>query len=156
MSRSWRIQSRTCVDQAALIPDFPDLQHDFRDNFLKKVIFGTSKNEIICHGIPSPKDVLREGDIINVDVTTYYKKFHGDILYTNRTFLVGKVTPEIQKLVDITYQRMMAEIATVRPGSHLGDIGAAIEKIAHDHVRIYVRSGHGAVNAQHANVWQAG
>ena len=102
----------------------------------------TSKNEVICHGIPSPRVVLNEGDIINVDVTTYYKKFHGD---TNRTFLVGKVDPKIQKLVEITKQCMMAGIKTVRPGSHLGDIGAAIVEIAHDHGYSVVKDycGHG-------------
>ncbi|MCY4643369.1 MAG: type I methionyl aminopeptidase [Bacteriovoracales bacterium] len=89
----------------------------------------TSKNEVICHGIPDPKVKIEEGDIINVDVTTYYKKFHGD---TNRTFLVGKVLPEIQKLVEVTYQCMMAAIAIVRPGAHLGDIGAVIQEMAHD------------------------
>ena len=102
----------------------------------------TSKNEVICHGIPNAKEKLKEGDIINVDVTTYYKKFHGD---TNRTFLVGKVVPEIVDLVEITYQCMMAGIATVRPGSHLGDIGAVIEEMAHDHGLSVVREycGHG-------------
>ena len=102
----------------------------------------TSKNHVICHGIPSVQDILREGDIINVDVTTLYKKFHGD---TNRTFFVGKVSEEVKKLVEVTYQCMLAGIATVRPGSHLGDIGAAIQEIAHGHGYSVVREycGHG-------------
>jgi len=90
----------------------------------------TSVNEVICHGIPNPKVKLKDGDIVNIDVTTYYKKFHGD---TNATFLVGKVAPEVKKLVDVAYKCMMLGIEQVRPGGHLGDVGAAIEEYAHDH-----------------------
>ncbi|MGE3608568.1 MAG: type I methionyl aminopeptidase [Bacteriovoracaceae bacterium] len=90
----------------------------------------TSRNEIICHGIPSTKDVIRDGDIINLDVTTILKGFHGD---TNRTFLMGNVRPEIKKLVDVTYECMMAGISVCRPGARIGDIGAIIEEMAHDH-----------------------
>ena len=88
----------------------------------------TSLNEVICHGIPNKNEILKDGDILNIDVTTYLNKFHGD---TNKTFLVGNVTPEVKKLVDITYQCMRAGIATVVPGGHIGDIGAAIQEIAH-------------------------
>lgn len=90
----------------------------------------TSRNEIICHGIPSPKDIIKDGDIINLDVTTIYKGFHGD---TNRTFLIGNVKPENKKLVDVTYECMMAGISVCRPGARVGDIGAIIEEIAHSH-----------------------
>ncbi len=90
----------------------------------------TSLNEVVCHGIPSTKDVLKDGDILNIDVTTYLNKFHGD---TNKTFLVGNVSDEVKKLVDVTYQCMMEGIKQVRPGGHIGDIGAAIMEIAHDH-----------------------
>lgn len=102
----------------------------------------TSLNEVICHGIPNTKDVLKDGDILNIDVTTYLNKFHGD---TNKTFLVGEVAPEIKKLVDVTYDCMRAGIATVRPGSHIGDIGAVIEEIAHGHGYTVVEEycGHG-------------
>jgi methionyl aminopeptidase len=89
----------------------------------------TSLNEVICHGIPSKKDVLKNGDIVNLDVTTIYKGFHGD---TNHTFLIGDVKPEIKKLVDVTHQCLMAGIAVCRPGARVGDIGAIIEEIAHD------------------------
>jgi methionyl aminopeptidase len=88
----------------------------------------TSLNEVICHGIPNKKDVLKDGDILNIDVTTYLNKFHGD---TNKTFLVGEVSESTKKLVDVTYECMMAGIAQVKPGGHIGDIGAAIEEIAH-------------------------
>lgn len=89
----------------------------------------TSRNEIICHGIPSSKDRIEDGDIINLDVTTIVKGFHGD---TNRTFLIGNVKPEIKKLVDVTYDCMMAGISVCRPGARIGDIGAVIEEMAHD------------------------
>ena len=59
------------------------------------------KNEVICHGIPSKKDILKDGDILNIDVTTKLDGFHGD---TNKTFFVGNVRPEIKKLVDVTYE----------------------------------------------------
>ncbi len=88
----------------------------------------TSLNDVICHGIPSSKDILKDGDIINLDVTTIWKGFHGD---TNATFFVGQVKPEIQKLVNVTKECMLAGIAQCRPGGHIGDIGAAIEEIAH-------------------------
>ncbi len=88
----------------------------------------TSLNEVICHGIPSTKDVLKDGDILNIDVTTKLKGFHGD---TNRTFFVGNVRPEHKKLVETAHECMMAGIAVCRPGARTGDIGAAIEEIAH-------------------------
>ena len=89
----------------------------------------TSLNEVICHGIPSKKDKIKNGDILNVDVTTYYKNFHGD---TNRTYFVGDVSPELRKLVKVTYECMMAGIEICKPGARLGDIGAVIEEMAHD------------------------
>lgn len=102
----------------------------------------TSKNDVICHGIPNKKDILRDGDILNVDVTTKLNGFHGD---TNRTYLIGNVRPEIQKLVEITYQCMMAAIAISRPGARLGDIGAVIQELAHDNGYSVVQEycGHG-------------
>jgi len=102
----------------------------------------TSLNEVICHGIPSAQDILKDGDILNIDVTTYLNKFHGD---TNKTFYVGNVSPEIKKLVEVTYQCMRAGIEQVRPGGHIGDIGAAIQEIAHSHGYSVVEDycGHG-------------
>ena len=88
----------------------------------------SSLNDVICHGIPSEKDILKDGDLLNLDITTYLNKFHGD---TNKTFLIGDVSPENKKLVDVTYQCLRAGIDVVRPGAHIGDIGAVIQEIAH-------------------------
>jgi methionyl aminopeptidase len=102
----------------------------------------TSPNEVICHGIPSRNVILKDGDILNIDVTTYLNKFHGD---TNKTFLVGNVSPEIKQLVEVTYRCMREGIKTIRPGSHVGDIGAAIEKLARSYGYSVVEDycGHG-------------
>jgi methionyl aminopeptidase len=88
----------------------------------------TSINDVICHGIPSEEDVLEDGDILNIDVTTYLNKFHGD---TNKTFLVGNVSPVVKKLVDDTYECMWEGIKIVKPGARIGDIGAKIAALAH-------------------------
>ena len=102
----------------------------------------TSLNEVICHGIPNQKDVLKDGDILNIDVTTYLNKFHGD---TNKTFLVGNVSEEAKKLVQVTYECMRIGIDQVKPGGHIGDIGAAVSEYAHDHGYSVVEDycGHG-------------
>ena len=102
----------------------------------------TSVNEVICHGIPNKETILKEGDILNIDITTYLNKFHGD---TNKTFLVGKVDPKVEKLVEVTYECLMAGIREVRPGGHIGDIGAVIQEIAHSHGYSVVEDycGHG-------------
>jgi methionyl aminopeptidase len=102
----------------------------------------TSVNEVICHGIPNKNVILKNGDIVNIDITTYLNKFHGD---TNKTFYVGDVSPEVKKLVEVTYQCTRAGINQVRPGGHIGDIGAAIQEIAHAHGYSVVEDycGHG-------------
>jgi methionyl aminopeptidase len=102
----------------------------------------TSRNEVICHGIPSKDEVLKDGDILNIDVTTYLNRFHGD---TNKTFVVGNVNERARKLIDVTYLCMREAIKTVRPGGHIGDIGAVIQEIAHGHGYSVVEEycGHG-------------
>lgn len=102
----------------------------------------TSLNNVICHGIPSPTDKLKDGDILNLDVTTYFKNFHGD---TNKTFLIGNVSPELKKLVEVTYDCMMEGIKICRPGARIGDIGAVIQEIAHSNGYSVVHEycGHG-------------
>jgi methionyl aminopeptidase len=108
----------------------------------------TSLNDVICHGIPSPKEFIKDGDIINLDCSTVYKNFFGD---TNRTFMMGNVKPEIKKLVEVTHDCMMAGIAECRPGGRIGDIGAAIEEMAHANGFSVVHEycGHGIGRAFH-------
>ncbi len=83
----------------------------------------TSTNHVVCHGIPSDK-VLKEGDIVNVDVTAFKNGWHGD---TSRTFKVGKVSVKAEKLVKATYDSMMKAIKIVKDGIYLGDIGSTIQ-----------------------------
>ena len=87
----------------------------------------TSVNEVVCHGIPNSKQILKDGDIINIDVTPIVDGYHGD---TSRTFFVGTPSPIAKKLVEVTYESMMRGIAAVKPGGRIGDIGAAIQEYA--------------------------
>jgi len=87
----------------------------------------TSVNHVVCHGIPGDK-VLRDGDIVNIDVTPILDGWHGD---SSRMYYVGDgVSAKAQRLVDVTYEAMMRGIAVVRPGARLGDIGHAIQSYA--------------------------
>jgi methionyl aminopeptidase len=111
----------------------------------------TSINEVVCHGIPSEKDVLEPGDIVNVDVTTELDGFHGD---TSATFIVGGLsaaTPEARHVVDVARRSRDAGIAVVRDGARLGDIGAAIEALARREGCSVVRDfgGHGIGRRMH-------
>ena len=83
----------------------------------------TSVNHVVCHGIPSDK-YLREGDIINIDVTSIINGWHGD---TSRMFFVGEASVKSKNLVSTTYDSMMKAISIIKEGIHLGDIGEAIQ-----------------------------
>ena len=83
----------------------------------------TSTNHVVCHGIPSEK-ILKEGDIVNVDVTALKNGWHGD---TSRTFKVGNVSVKAEKLIKATYESMMEAIEIVKDGVYLGDIGSTIQ-----------------------------
>ncbi|MCI4644269.1 MAG: type I methionyl aminopeptidase [Hyphomonadaceae bacterium] len=85
-----------------------------------------SLNHVICHGIPGPR-VLKEGDIANIDVTLILDGWHGD---HSRMFAAGAPKRKAERLMDLTHEAMMAGIEAVKPGAHLGDIGAAIAAIA--------------------------
>ncbi len=85
----------------------------------------TSVNDVVCHGIPKATDVLKDGDIINIDVTPILNGYHGD---TSKTFLVGKVKPEIKKLVADTEKAMWIGIEQVKPGNRVNDISNAIDE----------------------------
>ena len=102
----------------------------------------TSVNEVICHGIPHRKQVLKEGDIINIDVTPIVDGYHGD---TSRTFFVGTPSPVAEKLVQVTEECLRLGIGAVRPGGKIGDIGAAIQAYAEAQGFSVVRDfvGHG-------------
>ncbi len=108
----------------------------------------TSPNDVVCHGIPSPRVVLREGDIVNVDVTTELQGFHGD---TSRTFFVGTPSPEAAHVVDVAERCLAAGIGAARLGGRLGDIGAAIEELARSEGCAVVRDygGHGIGRKMH-------
>ena len=107
----------------------------------------TSINQVVCHGIPSDKQ-LKNGDIINIDVTVIKEGFHGD---TSKMFLIGKTTPRAQNLCYIAQQCLYAGIAMVKPGIRLGDIGEKIQKIAESNRFSVVREycGHGIGRAFH-------
>ncbi|BAW96564.1 methionine aminopeptidase, type I [[Synechococcus] sp. NIES-970] len=108
----------------------------------------TSVNEVICHGIPSKKQVLKEGDIINIDVTPILDGYHGD---TSRTFFVGTPAPKVKKLVEVTKQCLYIGIEAAQPNGRIGDIGAAIQEYAEAQGYSVVRDfvGHGISNVFH-------
>lgn len=83
----------------------------------------TSINHQVCHGVPGDK-VLKNGDILNIDITTIKNEYHGD---TSRMFYVGEPSIQARRLCEITYQAMWRGIRTVKPGAHLGDVGHAIQ-----------------------------
>ncbi len=102
----------------------------------------TSVNHVICHGIPSDKKVLKNGDSINIDVTVIVDGFHGD---TSKMFFVGTPQPHALKLAQITQECLYKGIALVKPGARLGDIGHVIQEHAQKHHYTVVREycGHG-------------
>ncbi len=102
----------------------------------------TSVNQVVCHGIPSTKKILKKGDIINVDITVIKDEFHGD---TSKMFYVGKPTILAERLSRIAQECLYIGIAMVKPGMQLGDIGHAIQKHAESHNFSVVREycGHG-------------
>lgn len=108
----------------------------------------TSRNAVVCHGIPSPDERLSDGDILNVDVTTEQHGWHGD---TSRTFLIGSPTPEARHLVEVAERCLWAGIGAVRPGARLGEVGAAIQHIAESEGCSVVTDfgGHGIGRAMH-------
>ncbi|NWH09379.1 MAG: type I methionyl aminopeptidase [Alphaproteobacteria bacterium] len=101
----------------------------------------TSINHVVCHGMPGDR-ALRDGDILNIDVTVLLDGWHGD---TSRMFLVGDVSLKARRLVDVTYEAMMRGVAEIRPGATLGDIGHAIQSFAEANRFSVVRDfcGHG-------------
>ena len=102
----------------------------------------TSVNEVVCHGIPSPDEVLREGDIVNIDCSTIKDDFFSD---SSRMFCIGEVSPEAADLVRVTKEAVQVGLGAIKPWGHLGDIGAAVNAYAREHGYTVVREfgGHG-------------
>lgn len=101
----------------------------------------TSVNHVVCHGIPNDK-ALKEGDVVNIDVTLIVDGWHGD---SSRMYGVGPIPRRAERLIDVTFEAMMRGIAAIRPGGTAGDIGAAIESFVEQHNMSVVRDfcGHG-------------
>lgn len=102
----------------------------------------TSINEVVCHGIPNAKQILKDGDIVNIDVTPIVDGYYGD---TSKTFFVGTPSPLAKKLVEVTEECLKRGIAEVKPNARIGDIGAAIQEYAEAQGFSVVRNfvGHG-------------
>ena len=102
----------------------------------------TSINEVVCHGIPKAKDILREGDIVNVDFTTILNGYYAD---ASRMFIIGRTTPDKEQLVRVTKECLEIGMEAVKPWGFVGDIGRAIEKYAKKYRYGVVRAlcGHG-------------
>ncbi|MED5543907.1 type I methionyl aminopeptidase [Novosphingobium decolorationis] len=111
-------------------------------------VLNSSINSVVCHGMPKDSDVLKDGDIVNFDITL---EKGGYIADSSKTYLVGDVHPAARKLVETTYAALWKGIAQVRPGARLGDIGHVIERHAHRAGYSVVREfcGHGIGQQMH-------
>lgn len=111
-------------------------------------VLNASRNDVVCHGIPSQTDVLGDGDIVNFDITL---EKNGYIADSSKTYLVGDVNPAARKLVQTTYEAMWMGIRAVRPGARLGDIGWAIERHAkrNGYSVVHEFCGHGIGREMH-------
>lgn len=164
-----RISGRLAADVLAMIGEhvkpgvtteyLDDICHDFIVNTQKVTpanigYYGYTKttcisvNEVVCHGIPSPNIILKEGDIINIDVAIIKDGYYGD---TSRMYYVGEVSPVAKKLVETTYEAMVAGIHAVKPHATLGDVGYAIQSVAQREGYSVVREycGHGIGKVYH-------
>lgn len=173
-----RISGRLAAEVLAMIGEhvkpgvttayLDDICHEYIVNTLKVIpanigYYGYTKttcispNEVVCHGIPSDKTMLEDGDIINIDVAIIKEGYYGD---TSRMYYVGQIKPEAKKLVDTTYEAMLAGIQAVKPGATLGDVGYAIQTVAqregYSIVREYCGHGIGKVYHEQPNVMHYG
>ena len=108
----------------------------------------TSVNDVIVHGIPSDEVILKDGDIVNVDLTAEYKGFHGD---ASRMFMIGNVSPQARKLVQVCQDALNAAISICAPGVPLSEIGKTIEEVVNPHGFSISRDfvGHGIGKVMH-------
>ena len=111
-------------------------------------VLNTSVNQVVCHGVPSSNQVLKSGDIINVDITLEKGGFIAD---SSKMYMIDDVMPLTKRLVDNTYEAMWAGIRVVKPGATLGDVGHAIQSHAEQHGYSVVREycGHGIGREMH-------
>jgi methionyl aminopeptidase len=111
-------------------------------------VLNSSRNQVVCHGVPSAKDILTDGDIVNFDITLEKNGFIAD---SSKTYLIGEVAAPARKLVKTAYDAMWKGIRAVRPGATLSDIGFAIEQHAKRHGYSIVRDycGHGIGREMH-------
>lgn len=111
-------------------------------------VLNCSINHVVCHGVPDPDEIIRDGDIVNLDITLEKNGFIAD---SSKTYLVGDAPPEARRLVRVAQEAMWKGIRQVRPGAHLGDVGFAIEKHAKQHGYSVVRDycGHGIGREMH-------
>lgn len=111
-------------------------------------VLNSSINEVVCHGVPSAKRLLKNGDIINVDITLEKNGFIAD---SSKMYLIGEVSPLAKQLVDTTYEAMWQGILQVKPGATLGDVGYAIQRHAQAQGYSIVRDycGHGIGRQMH-------
>lgn len=112
----------------------------------------TSLNDVVCHGIPSGKRILRDGDILNVDVTTIVDGYYGD---ASRMYEIGNVSAEAKKLIRVTKESLDLGLKEVKPWSHLGNVGAAISEYIYANGYTVVREigGHGVGVDFHEEPW---
>ncbi|MGE8498932.1 MAG: type I methionyl aminopeptidase [Pseudomonas sp.] len=111
-------------------------------------VLNSSRNQVVCHGVPSATERLLGGDIVNFDITLEKNGFIAD---SSKTYLIGEVEPAAKRLVAVTYEAMWKGIQAVKPGATLGDVGYAIERHAKKHGYTVVRDycGHGIGREMH-------
>jgi methionyl aminopeptidase len=151
------------LDQMSLIGMSTMQVNDLIDNFIVNELkarpaskgqygyayaLNSSRNNVVCHGVPSTTDMLQSGDIVNFDITL---EKNGYIADSSKTYLVGEVSPLAKRLVQVTYEAMWKGIKAVRPGARLGDVGHAIEQHARRNGYAVVREycGHGIGREMH-------
>ncbi|PRD17880.1 UNVERIFIED_CONTAM: map [Trichonephila clavipes] len=135
------LAERYIVDQLASRPASKG-QYGF------KYVLNSSVNHVVCHGVPSERQILLSGDIVNFDITLEKNGFIAD---SSKMYLIGEVTPEARTLVDKTYEAMWEGIKVVKPGATLGDVGYAIQRHAERNGYSVVRDycGHGIGREMH-------
>jgi len=113
-----------------------------------RYVLNTSVNHVVCHGVPADTQILKTGDIVNVDITLEKGGFIAD---SSKMYMIGDVLPLAKRLIDTTYEAMWQGIRTVKPGATLGDVGHAIQRYAEQHGYSVVREycGHGIGREMH-------